>query len=89
MIGKIKNDEVFYYMKDHLGSVRAILNSSAEVVSAQDYDSWGYLLQDRVYDSDSSKFKFTGKERDSESDYDYFGARYYDARIGKRDMLMI
>jgi len=30
-----------------------------------------------------SKFKFTGKERDEESQYDYFGARYYDARIGR------
>jgi RHS repeat-associated protein len=29
------------------------------------------------------RFKFTGKERDTESKYDYFGARYYDARIGR------
>ena len=81
LIGKIKGDEPFYYMKDHLGSVRAVINSSGDVVSAQDYDVWGYLLQDRVYDSDSNKFKFTGKERDVESGYDYFGARYYDSRI--------
>ncbi|MBL0106947.1 MAG: RHS repeat-associated core domain-containing protein [Ignavibacteria bacterium] len=83
MIGKIKNDELFFYYKDHLGSVRATVNSSGEIVSAQDYDAWGYLLQDRVYVSDTSTFKFTSKERDSESDYDYFGARYYDSRIGR------
>jgi RHS repeat-associated protein len=29
------------------------------------------------------RFKFTGKERDTESKYDYFGARYYDARVGR------
>ena len=27
--------------------------------------------------------KFTGKERDQETGYDYFGARYYDSRIGR------
>ena len=83
IIGKIKNDEVFFYFKDHLGSVRATVNTSGDVVSSQDYDAWGYLLQDRTYDIEDSKFKFTSKERDSESDYDYFGARYYDARIGR------
>ena len=83
MIGKIKDNDLFYYLKDHLGSVRATMNSSAELVSAQDYDAWGYLLEGRQYESDSSKFKFTGKERDEESDYDYFGARYYDARVGR------
>lgn len=29
------------------------------------------------------KYKFTGKERDDETSYDYFGARYYDSRIGR------
>lgn len=27
------------------------------------------------------KYDFTGKERDNETNYDYFGARYYDSRI--------
>ncbi len=83
MIGKLKNDVPNYYFKDHLGSVRAIVNSSNQLVSAQDYDAWGYLLQSRIYASDESKFKFTEKERDKESNYDYFGARYYDSRIGR------
>jgi len=63
--------------------VRAVVNGSNELVSAQDYDQWGYLLQSRTYASDESKFKFTEKERDKESNYDYFGARYYDARVGR------
>ncbi|MEO8663913.1 MAG: RHS repeat-associated core domain-containing protein [Ignavibacteria bacterium] len=46
-------------------------------------DAWGYLLEGRKYDSDTSKYKFTGKERDKENNYDYFGARYYDSRIGR------
>jgi RHS repeat-associated protein len=31
----------------------------------------------------NAKYKFTGKERDVETGYDYFGARYYDSRIGR------
>ena len=40
-------------------------------------------MEGRSFDSAKSKHKFTGKERDKESNYDYFGARYYDARLGR------
>jgi RHS repeat-associated protein len=86
------NEDIRFYMKDHLGSVRAVTDVSGNVVSSQDGacsrmllagDAWGYLLENRVYDSDVSVYKFTSKERDDESKYDYFGARYYDARVGR------
>ena len=83
LIGKLIKDVPNYYYKDHLGSVRAIVNPDNELVSAQDYDQKGYLLKSRTFESDDSKFKFTGKERDEENKYDYFGARYYDARVGR------
>lgn len=35
----------------------------------------------RSFNTDQGKYKFTSKERDAESNYDYFGARYYDSRI--------
>jgi len=73
----------YYYIKDHLGSVRVVVNESNNIVSAQDYDMWGSIMEGRSFDSYKSKYKFTGKERDKESNYDYFGARYYDARIGR------
>lgn len=34
-------------------------------------------------DGSSSHYKFTGKERDSESGLDYFGARYYASSMGR------
>ncbi len=71
-----------FYVKDYLGSIRAITDENNSVISAQDYDAWGYLMQSRVYESDGSVHKFIGKERDKENNYDYFGARYYDARVG-------
>ena len=83
IVGKIKNDKAYYFYKDHLGSVRAIVNENASIVAAYDYDAWGYPLEGRTYNSDSMKFKYTGKELDKESLYDYFGARYYDSRVGR------
>jgi len=71
-----------FYQKDYLGSVRATVQDN-KIISAQDYDQWGYILEGRTNESSENKFKFTGKERDEESFYDYFGARYYDARIGR------
>jgi len=83
-VGKINaNGDKFFYLKDHLGSVRVVLNSSNQIVSAHDYDCWGYPLENRSYQSDDIDYKFTGKQRDAETGYDYFGARYYDARIGR------
>jgi len=76
-------DNRFYYLKDHLGSVRVILAENKNIVSANDYDMWGYLMDGRSFDSNKSKYKFTSKERDIESNLDYFGARYYDSRIGR------
>lgn len=81
-VGRINADTTKqFYMKDHLGSTRAITNSSNILVSANDYDAWGYLL--REWNSGNAKYKFTGKERDNETSYDYFGVRYFDSRIGR------
>lgn len=68
-----------------------MLDSANTIVSANDYDAWGYPLENRSFTSGSieQKYQFTGKERDKESGlglndgYDYFGARYYDSRIGR------
>jgi len=76
--------------KDHLGSLRAVLDTTNSVISAQDYDAWGYILENRhwidpllPFGEDGRGYKFTGKERDKdlENNYDYFGARYYDSRV--------
>ena len=43
------------------------------------YDALGYLCNHRMF----FMIPFTGKERDSESGNDYFGARYYAASMGR------
>ena len=85
--GQITSDNnKYYYLKDHLGSIRAVYDGNINLVSAQDYDAWGYALMNRTFGS-IGKYQFTSKERDVESSYDYFGARYYDSRIGRWDVI--
>jgi RHS repeat-associated protein len=66
---------VSYYFSDHLKTTGIITDAQGNVKSDSDYYPWGGELQFVV--SDSNHYKFTGKERDTESGLDYFGARYY------------
>jgi len=66
---------VAYYFSDHLKTASVITDSLGNIKSESDYYPWGGELQ--FVANDSNHYKFTGKERDSESGLDYFGARYY------------
>jgi RHS repeat-associated protein len=83
-VGAVTSDK-YYYLKDHLGSIRVVVDTVGEIVSYTDYDPWGMILNGRSsnFGFANDKYKFTGKERDTETNYDYFGARYYDSDIGR------
>jgi RHS repeat-associated protein len=90
MIGQAKRSSTtwtkFYYLKDHLGNIRVTVNSTGTTVaSADDFYPFGMVMEGRSINNGQAdtRFKFTSKERDTESGYDYFGARYYDARVGR------
>jgi RHS repeat-associated protein len=51
------------------------------IKSESDFYPWGGELQ--FVSNDSNHYKFTGKERDAETQLDYFGARYYSNRLGR------
>ena len=60
------------------------VDGSANVVGYDDYYPFGMVMEGRSYTSTADpRFKYTSKERDTESGLDCFGARYYDARVGK------
>ena len=74
----------YYYLKDHLGSIRMTVNTTGGVLSYDDYYPFGAIMPNRSQvSSPDARFKFTAKERDTETGYDYFGARYYDSKIGR------
>jgi RHS repeat-associated protein len=66
--------QVEYYHLDALGSVRAVTDGNGAVITRHDYEPFGEEWNEPP-SSDSRRF--TGKERDPESSFDYFGARYY------------
>jgi RHS repeat-associated protein len=74
----------YYYLKDHLGSIKMILNSSGGVDSYNDYYPYGMQMPGRNSTADADgRYKFTSKELDAETNDYYFGKRYYDGWKGQ------
>ncbi|MGB9490056.1 MAG: RHS repeat-associated core domain-containing protein [Terriglobales bacterium] len=76
---------VHYYFSDHLGS-HSVIENATGTNCEQDMDYYPYGGVANDYCSSTSvpqNYKFTGKERDSESGNDYFGARYYASSMGR------
>ena len=73
---------VYFYHGDHLGSANWITNAGGMPIQYIHYAPYGELIANQQTIGYDERFKFTGKERDWESGYDYFGARFYDHRKG-------
>jgi RHS repeat-associated protein len=76
-----------YYFSDHLGShgvVESVNLTSGAVSCDQDIDYYPYGGEENDYCANvAQNYKFTGKERDTESGLDMFGARYYGSSFGR------
>ena len=69
--------DVYFTHSDHLGSVNWITDYTGAPIQYIHYAPYGELVKNqRVTDYDE-RYKFTGKERDWETGYDFFGARSY------------
>lgn len=72
---------IVYYMADHLGTSRIVTSTSGSILDESDFYPFG---GERVITASSGNtYKFTGKERDTESGLDYFVARYHASGIGR------
>ena len=69
--------EIFYTHGDHLGSANWITDYKGMPIQYLHYLPYGQLLANQQATGYDERYKFTGKERDEETGYDYFGARYY------------
>jgi len=72
---------VHYYFSNHLGSASVITDASGNVQEQTDFYPFGGVAY--TSGSDPNDYKFTGKERDSESGLDNFGARYNASTMGR------
>ena len=68
-------------LTDHLGTVRAVVDAVGAIVNQTTYDSFGQVLVE-TNSLFGDRYKFTGRELNSGSDY-YYRARTYNARSGR------
>ena len=77
----LPGNTVHYYLSDHLNSTSMVVSSAGVPEEESDYSPFG--TEYVVSGTGANHYKFTGKERDSESGLDYFGARYYGSALGR------
>ena len=70
-----------YYVADHLGSTRSLVDETGAVTAAYDYWPYGKILASSG--TDATRFRFTGHERDDESGLDYMLERSYAYDTGR------
>jgi RHS repeat-associated protein len=68
-----------YYAVDAIGSTRVVFAADGTVLGRVDYAPFGEELPG----ANAPPERFTGQARDTEAGMDYFGARYYQSRLGR------
>ncbi len=84
--GVLRASEVNYFLTDHLGSVRVIVDGSGSVKERNDYYPFGARHVKSDYPQrDDNRYKYNGKEEQVTGDVDYldYGARMYDSGLGR------
>ena len=76
------NVSYYYYLRDHLGNNRVVLDSNGNVMQVNDYYATGGLMGSST-EGESQRYKYNGKELDRTHGLDWYdyGARNYDAAL--------
>ncbi len=78
----VKGTTTYRVITDHLGSLRFVINSSNGTIAQRiDYDDWGNVLVNT--NPDFTPFGFAGGIYDKDTKLTRFGARDYDAEVGR------
>jgi RHS repeat-associated protein len=85
--------EIKWLVTDHLGSTRMVIDETGSLAGIKRHDfapfgeelyaDMGIRIASLGYSADSTRQKFTGKERDDETGLDYFEARYFSSIQGR------
>src|SRR6266849_4582308 len=70
-----------WYLPDRLGSIRDITDNTGTVIDHLDYDGYGIATETQSANGD--RYKWTGREFDSETGLQYNRARYYGSGVGR------
>ena len=73
-----------FFIKDHLGSVRAVVSETGAVQQTNDYYPFGDLFGSTgTTDSSDNRYRFTGKELGNETGLYDFSARFLQTSLGR------
>ena len=73
-----------FFIKDHLGSVRAVVSETGEVLQTNEFYPYGDLFSTAgTAGSNGNRYRFTGKELGDETGLYDFSARFMHARFGR------
>ena len=73
--------ENYYYHTDHLGSSSWITDKYGSPIQFLHYLPFGETAIDQRATRWNAPYTFSGKEKDEETGYSYFGARYYNSDL--------
>lgn len=79
----LNDNKYHYYLKDHQGNNRVVVNQDGTVEETNDYYPFGGLMASSS--NSVQPYKYNGKELDRKGGLDWYdyGARHYDATIGR------
>lgn len=74
-----------YQFSNHLGSATLELDDMAQVITYEEYYPYGSTSYQAVRNQTETtkRYRYTGKERDEECGFYYYGARYYASWLGR------
>ena len=78
-----QDNKFHFYIKDHQGNVRVVADETGKVDEVNDYYPFGGLMSNAC--NNVQPYKYNGKELDRKGGLDWYdyGARHYDAAIGR------
>ena len=79
----LSDNKYHYFLQDHQGNTRVVVGQNGKVEEVNDYYPFGGLMASSV--GDVQPYKYNGKELDRKGGLDWYdyGARMYDAVLGR------
>jgi RHS repeat-associated protein len=75
-----------YQHGNHLGTVSLELDDTGRIISYEEYSPYGsttYQAMNPAVQAAAKRYRYTGKERDEETGFNYHSARYYAPWLGR------
>jgi RHS repeat-associated protein len=84
LVGALVGGSKYTVVRDHLGSVRCVIDQTGTVVATYDYTAFGVTVaREGSQDPDIIYYRFGGQEFDRETNLYNYKARFYDPNLGR------